>query len=110
MVKQVCNSEGHVFKQAYGSRTHAHLLWKSIEVHMFKRGAIFADDSFADYDRSTRKDHIETHKYYETKAREEINRIRKRNGLPTIPLRSTDWYHEDLVLDGLEDEKYAQVI
>ena len=105
MVKQVRNSEGRVFKQAYGSRTHAHLLWKSIEVHMYKRGAIFAD-----YDRSTRKDHIEAHKYYESKAREEINHIRKRNGLPTIPLRSTDWYHEDLVLDGLEDEKYAQVI
>lgn len=110
MIKQVRNSEGRVFKQAYGSRTHAHLLWKSIEVHMFKHRAIFADDSFADYDRSTRKDHIEAHKYYEIKAREEINHIRKRNGLPTIPLRSTDWYHEDFVLDGLEDEKYAQVI
>lgn len=110
MVKQVRNSEGRVFKQAYGSRTHARLLWKSIEVHMLKRGGIFADEGFADYDRSTRKDHIEAHKYYEKRAREEINRIRKRKGLPTIPLRSTDWYHEDLVLDGLEDEKYAEVI
>lgn len=110
MVKQVRNSEGRVFKQTYGSRTHAHLLWKSIEVHMFKRGAIFADDSFADYDRFTRKDHIEAHKYYEKRAREEINEIRKRKRLLTIPLRSTDWYHEDIVLDGLEDEKYAQII
>lgn len=110
MVEQVRNSEGRVFKQAYGSLTHARLLWKSIEVHMFKRGAIFADDSFADYDRSTRKDHIEAHKYYETKARKEINEIRKRKGLLTIPLRSTDWYHEDKVLEGLEDEKYAQII
>ena len=89
MVKQVRNSEGRVFKQAYGSREHAR---------------------FADYDRSTRKDHIEAHKYYEIKARKEINEIRKHKGLLTIPLRSTDWYHEDRVLEGLEDEKYAQVI
>lgn len=110
MVEQVRNSEGRVFKQAWGSRSYAKSLWDSIATYMNRRGVIYDQfREFSEYSQITRIEYSRVYKYHETMARQRINEIRKANGLRTIPLKSNDWYHEDIVLEGLEDYKYGKV-
>lgn len=110
MTEQVRNSEGRVFKQAWGPRSYVKSLWDSIVTYMNRRGVIYDQfREFSEYSQITRIEYSRAYKYHETMARQRINEIRKANGLQTIPLKSNDWYHEDIVLEGLEDYKYGKV-
>lgn len=110
MTEQITNTEGRVFKQAWGPRSYAKSLWDSIAKYMNRRGVIYDQfREFSEYSQVTRIEYSRAYKYHEKLARIRINEIRKANGLKTIPLKSNDWYHEDIVLEGLENYKYAKV-
>lgn len=110
MVEQVRNSEGRVFKQAWGPHSYVKSLWDSIATYMNRRGVIYDQcREFSEYSQINRIEYSRAYKYHEIMARQRINEIRKANGLRTIPLKSNDWYHEDIVLEGLEDYKYGKV-
>lgn len=103
------NSEGRVFKVPYSPRDYVRRLWKSIGVHMMKRGAI---DIKGDpiWDKSTLVDQVTNQKYHERMIRVKINEIRELHGLERIALDSIKWFSEGYVLEGLEDYKHAKII
>lgn len=108
-MKQSKNAEGRVFKVAYGDRTYCELLLDAIQNRKFNAGLI-ADDNHEVFDKASIAGLSKANRYWINKSKEKINSIRAKNNLKPIPLQSMGWNIEEFVLEGLEDQPYAQVI
>lgn len=106
---EVKNSEGRVFKMSYGDRSYCQLLLDAIRGHRIKIGETDPNDTQV-FDKASIVGTSKTHRYWINVNKKKINAIRIKNGLEPFHLKSTDWYTDGFILEGLEDQPYAQVI
>lgn len=103
------NSKGRVFKEEWTPRSIIKRKLYSIYDHENQR-RIKIDEGCPSWERSNTFTDACFHRYNERLLKHDINTLRKRYGLNTIPMRSKDWYDTNFVLAGVPELRHARLV
>ena len=110
MFKQFKNNEGSVYKETYSPYNLADRLWDSLNHYKQLYGDIDLSDTSLEFGvRYATKEAISIYHHREKMIKDEINDIRKKNGLPYIPRSSLKWYNKSEIIKGIKEYKYSYV-